>query len=125
MGMLSTHLRPVGISRLKKRAMPYKFELITMNGEVILSPPIVPNNPRHGMDHPSIEREIVKTCRSIAKRDEDVKSWNVIHFSDVPTFQNLLADDMIEGLGNAIEKKYKVSMYKPQELITTHYAKVW
>lgn len=57
--------------------MPYKMILKLKNNKTIESPSfIVPNNPKHGLNHFSIVREINKTGNSMVKRLPDVIGYS-------------------------------------------------
>jgi len=58
--------------------MKFRMMLKTVGGQIIESPPIVPNNPLHSMDHKSIESEIIKTGESMLKRVPHIAAYHVV-----------------------------------------------
>lgn len=56
----------------------YKLAIKLVDGSVLVSTWIVPNNPNHGMDHRSIPREIHKTGKSMVKRLKGVVSYDLL-----------------------------------------------
>jgi len=55
----------------------YKMEITTENDEVILSPIIAPNNPKHDYKDIRIRGEIHKTGKSMMRR-LNLKSYRVV-----------------------------------------------
>ena len=62
--------------------MPYKMIIITVDGEEIINPFIVPNNPSHDMNSYSIPDAIAKTGVSMLKYLKDVKEVKSIYMEE-------------------------------------------
>jgi hypothetical protein len=62
--------------------MPFILKLKTDTGDIISSPPIVPNNPNsiYGLEDKTIEREIKRTGMALVKRFSDLTEWECYHY---------------------------------------------
>ena len=56
----------------------WRLVLEREGGQLIVSPPIVPDNPRRSWDYPKILMSIARIGREIVEEDKEIRRWYAI-----------------------------------------------